>query len=1470
MKSLFILVLSIVLSVAVKAQDKGPGGIGTTDGSDIYLWVKTDGLSAGALANWTDNSGNSNSLSQAAGTDQPTIVTNTWNGFPVAQFDGANDHIFVSIAGLTSTANYSVIAAWEQTDATPGNYGALFSSETASPSTSGSFQIAFNNDGDTSGLPDSFQVGGVGTFDIDTEGNSYATIMQKHMLYFGRSGDGASGGVAEFIESYINEANYVSKFTGNTNATYFDEFKIGANRGNGSKIQMNLSEFVIYKNALTDVERIILANYLATKYDFSLSANTVYEGGASGYDFDVAGVGQDDNGDQHLSAQGTGIVAVTLAGGGSLNNDEYLMWGHNGVDVTTASTVSYSPASGSTTTIDNQLDRIWYMSENDASGVSVDLGTGSVLLDMATLSHDISNDSRIRLLVDDDGVFGTGTTGYTGTITSGIATFTGVDFNDGYVFTFGSTNSGQPIGVIAGNGIGGYSGPGGIGNNNGSDMYLWLRADLETSISTETGVSQWNDQSGNNNNVVQATSADQPSYQTSVINGLPVVRFDGESASHELTADIADITDESYTIIYIWDFTKSTTAIAQESIFSSSNSSSTTDSFQHGFAGTSPTNLRWQTTSHQMVQEADFSSGTIGIDTPNVIIYTREANETSTSYSNNTQTLSKTLTGSENSVFTHFKLGENRGGGKNIDADLAEMIILNNSINDVERTIISNYLSAKYNTSLTANDIYDGDDDGYDYDVAGIGNDGTYTHLDSQGTGIVRINNASGLGNDEYLFWGANVNNTSLHTFSRVETGDTDFSRLDTHWKVSESDASGGSVNVGQFDISFDLSKIDFGELDVDNCLDLKLVVDQDDADAIFNTVSRTIDLTIDNGFAFASLSSGSDITDNDIFTLQYQDAIVRESDTWNNTIGGDVAPDNSDACYKLVIKENQEVTLTSDINVLKIEVESGAVLTVNSGLEINIEGGVVLNGTGQLKLLGTSQLIQHHTGETLNTGTNFYNTITPPTKNQFVFSYFGSPVDEGSGEYTVGGVLKDGRINALSATTTGDDITFISNDSDGYQSGSETAISENWIYSYEDGETGADFVLKQSTGSFDVGLGFSMKYPGTSSQPLIYNGRPNSGSYTIPIERDVYTMISNPYPSAIDADVFISDNDSAITGTLYFLEQQATISSHYQSDYELGYSTWSTGIGTAASVAVSGTAGLGVGTYTAPDQYIAVGQGFLVAGDHNGGNIVFDNNQRVFKELGEDGSGVDGSVFFKQSKAKTITPKIPTVHIGFEFQLSDDVMFHRNLGVSFKKGNNLTNNDQGYDSYIYDQKPSDAYFGVQTVNNYEDESVEYKDEKFVTVGVEEFNENIEIPIFIGLDQDRTVYFRVDEYNGIDNTIYLTDVEAGTQEVLTGGVVSKQLSLGEYSNRFYVTFKEDQSLKNDHIISEDFSITKTEGNLVVLSSVYKINKLSLFSITGSLVQEVNQSTINISRFSNGLYILKIDTNDGVSTIKVVL
>src|SRR3990167_214787 len=67
-----------------------------------------------------------------------------------------------------------------------------------------------------------------------------------------------------------------------------------------------------------------------------------------------------------------------------------------------------------------------------------------------------------------------------------------------------------------------------------SGLQLWLSADNvdgsnNSTLSDGNAVATWTDLSGNGNHATQATGANQPLFKTGIVNGKPVVRFDGSN-----------------------------------------------------------------------------------------------------------------------------------------------------------------------------------------------------------------------------------------------------------------------------------------------------------------------------------------------------------------------------------------------------------------------------------------------------------------------------------------------------------------------------------------------------------------------------------------------------------------------------------------------------------------------------------------------------------------------------------------------------------------------------------------------------------------------------------------------------------------------------------------------------------------------------------------------------------------------------
>jgi len=410
------------------------------------------------------------------------------------------------------------------------------------------------------------------------------------------------------------------------------------------------------------------------------------------------------------------------------------------------------------------------------------------------------------------------------------------------------------------------TGPGGVGNS--GTIAIWLRSDAGTfsdlgTTATVNGdqVRQWNDQSGNARNAIQNTAANRPLFRTNISNAMPGLRFTGNMFIDGPALGIA--ATSSYT--YLITFRDTTTGLGP---ISDGNGHFILD---RTTATNNLVSLKPVTGSFYGYQKRNDAGGGLGGPLSTTSINTNiKTIEMRRVFNTNYQLiynglLETTLTaGDGNTTPPNPRIGRhattNNGG---IRGYLFEFVVYNFALNTAQTILVNNYLGAKYNYALSANDIYIQDNVGngnYDFEVAGIGRvDGSNLHNDAQGTGIVRILNPSNLGNNEYLIWGHD--NGVLDAIEYADVPATVEARMERVWRVNEVNASGTAVNVGNIDMRWDLSSL--GSITV---TDLRLIIDTDN-DGLFND-ETPISGASDLGSGIYEFSAVSQITNNVRFTL--------------------------------------------------------------------------------------------------------------------------------------------------------------------------------------------------------------------------------------------------------------------------------------------------------------------------------------------------------------------------------------------------------------------------------------------------------------------------------------------------------------------------------------------------------------------------------------------------------------------------
>ena len=376
------------------------------------------------------------------------------------------------------------------------------------------------------------------------------------------------------------------------------------------------------------------------------------------------------------------------------------------------------------------------------------------------------------------------------------------------------------------------SGPAGVGVNDGTgSLSVWYDANQGVTV-TGTAVTQWDDQSGYNNDATPPAVGNRPALVTSGVNGYPVITFDG-SSDYLTAADASslDLTTWTIVVVAIINTHKSYNAFVVKGADAQENYE-----FLTNFPSTG--NIHYPVRYTSGGRSTDSEAGEV-FSTSSYEVHQLDYDQSNFEYfidGSQTETDSETRTPQTNSSLLY--IGNEQGtAGRFLNASVAEIIIYSSPINSAERLILHNSLAAKYGITLRANDFYNEDNAGngnYDHDVAGIGRvDASNTLLDAQGTGVVRIiKTGGGLGNDEFLMWGHD--NGALAATNTTDIPASVQARWQRVWRVSEVNSSGAARQVGNTDIRFDLT----GQGSV-TASDLRLLIDTDN-DGVFTDETPT------------------------------------------------------------------------------------------------------------------------------------------------------------------------------------------------------------------------------------------------------------------------------------------------------------------------------------------------------------------------------------------------------------------------------------------------------------------------------------------------------------------------------------------------------------------------------------------------------------------------------------------------------
>lgn len=522
---------------------------------------------------------------------------------------------------------------------------------------------------------------------------------------------------------------------------------------------------------------------------------------------------------------------------------------------------------------------------------------------------------------------------------------------------------------------------------------------------------------------------------------------------------------------------------------------------------------------------------------------------------------------------------------------------------------------------------------------------------------------------------------------------------------------------------------------------------------------------------------------------------------------------------------------------------------------------------SGDIRLVGDSQIVQTHTGININTVTSGkilrdqqgYESV-------FKYNYWSSPVNTG-GSYKLLGNKFDGTDSNLNAFNPKQILFNSGSPYNGVASlidvgGNVTTaltISKRWLYKYSRGNSSySDWISINENSTINPGEGYTMKGSNTTdpNQNYVFYGEPNNGHYQFPISNGEQSLLGNPYPSALDADKFITDNLSVLDALYFWVDGGST--SHILSDYLGGYAVRNLTGGTPPSIPSSLISGIGTaGSVTAPKQFVPVAQGFFIDA-YASGNIIFNNSQRVFKT---ETSGE--SIFYSSQDASIDSNKY--IRIGHE----DAEGFHRQLLLGFLQDSSVDMAyNRGYDALMTEMREDDIFFIIDNDLN----------KKYVIQGVNRFAKTMEFPIGISISDSRTQKIMLDATENFSHPIYIKDNYLNTFHDLTASSFEIHLQQGEYLDRYSIVFNTDESLSNGNAVKKRMKIYYDGLDHIIIDNIQKrkLNSIKLFNSLGQEILSLNNNQDLKNKLSIpfdksiGVYFLVIETPFNTITQKILI
>lgn len=526
----------------------------------------------------------------------------------------------------------------------------------------------------------------------------------------------------------------------------------------------------------------------------------------------------------------------------------------------------------------------------------------------------------------------------------------------------------------------------------------------------------------------------------------------------------------------------------------------------------------------------------------------------------------------------------------------------------------------------------------------------------------------------------------------------------------------------------------------------------------------------------------------------------------------------------------------------LNLTIQNNALLTVESNNAVTITDWININAGGDLQLNNSASLIQINNNA--NQGIMHMDRTASIRKLDYV--YWSSPVVSFSS----------------SAISPGTNAGYIYKWAPTVANGTYASDFGKWVGGNEIMALGKGYIVRGPDAYTATHQNYTATFVGTPNNGVIntpiqrstYTGAPYVGPTTtmVTLNDDNWNLLGNPYPSALNADTFLAENNSNIAGFVKIwthgtLPSNMIVDPFYE-DYQMNY--------TVADYITYNSLG------STPPGYngmIAAGQGFFVLMNDSGAtneNVIFNNTMRSHT--------FDNSQFYRTAENSEENSSIERHRIWLDLVSSTGTNTKTLIGYATGATNNL---DNAFDAPALGVKASFELY-----------SIAENKELLIQGRTLPFDNNDQIPLGVTAPNDGMYTIALSLVDGrflnTDQNIYIEDKLLNKIHDIKAAPYHFTIEAGTNENRFVLRYT-NETLGNNDFLNDNSVLVVSNTNLSVVSTKNTIQSVLVFDVLGRLLvnkQNVNSLEISLHEVqkNNAPLVVQITLTNGTKVNKKVV